>query len=153
MGGMRDGGAVAAELVQQSVDHKPEAIYEFRKLETVIHPEGDDAKVTITTTTGKFNLNVPFEYIARANTAIRRATILMLHRQSMKKDAGQNALDELLKTALRPRHVSVAVDRATGDRNWILQFDDHGIVVVRMSPEMESAAAAELAAAIKQTAN
>lgn len=128
-------------------------LHNFRNLTAIVHPEGDDARVTIHTTAGPINLSVGLEYIGRANTEIRRAAILMAYRSTMKKDEGETALSELLHTALRPDEVSVVVDKQTGDRFWILQFDGHSPVVIRLTPEQGDKAHADLQSVLKSTAN
>lgn len=146
--------AEAEAATRSNVEPKsPEPIHDFRNLTAVVHPEGEDAKVTIHTTAGPIKLSVALEYIARANTEIRRAAILMTYRASMKKDEGEASLSEILRTALSPDEVSVVVDKQTGDRFWILQFDGHSPIVIRMTPELGDKANRDLAQILKSTAN
>lgn len=148
------GSSKAIEQIEQSQPTTTPGKYqEFLGLQTAIHAEGEDAQVIIRTTEGSIKLMMSFEHMGRANTEIRRAALIMLHRQSMKKDAGQAKYTELLKTALEPDRISVVVDPHTADRVFMLEFYGHSPIPIRLSPEMHRKTVVEVAAKTKATAN
>lgn len=121
-------------------------------LQAKVHPDGSDAEVVLHTTVGSINLNVPFESMAAAQIEIRSASLLMLYRQSMKKDDGSGAIDDLICAALQPVDTSVVI-QSNGDRIFILHFADRLPIVIRLTPEQVAESLENLSSETKRVAN
>lgn len=81
-----------------------------------------------------FRAAIPFNVMPVVLAEIRAASALMLQRQSIHLDRGQEALLSLCETALRPAQVDVLIDPLTGDRIFLHQFFDHAPIALRASP-------------------
>ncbi|EHK56844.1 hypothetical protein [Allomesorhizobium alhagi] len=135
MSEMRDGGAVDIESIKQARDEDQQDDHELLGVQAVVHPDGSDARIVLHTTQGSIPLSVSFDRIEAAYTEIRQAAMLMFYRQTEPNNSGPNPVNELCRTARRPKTVSVIVDRRTGDRLFVQQFPDHLPTVTRMSAE------------------
>ncbi|RUV65199.1 MAG: hypothetical protein E5X35_11640 [Mesorhizobium sp.] len=149
------GGHAAGSTSSTEIDIKqrPELL-ELLGIRSIVHPDGDDATITLRTSNGPIGLSVSLSQIAAADIEIRNTAILMHYRQSMKKDAGVRAFDDLLRTAVSPAETDVYVDGDTGDRLFVLRFaDDRLPLVVRQSPEKLAAILQDVADISRRTAN
>lgn len=122
-------------------------------LQTKVCPDGSEATVTIHTATGSVDLNIAFESMAAVQAEIRTASLLMLYRQSMSRDAGASAIADLLATALQPAQTDVVVDAKTGDRIFLMHFADRMPIVIRRTPEQLVETLAAVAIEAKRVAN
>lgn len=139
-------------LTEVDIRQRPE-ILELLGIRSTVHPDGDDATITLRTSNGPIDLSASLSQIAAADIEIRNTAILMRYRQSMKTDAGARIFKELLHTALNPTAQTVTLDKATGDRLFILHFDDRLPVVIRRSAEQIALSLADLDRLNRQTAN
>ncbi|MER8602830.1 hypothetical protein NKI48_03075 [Mesorhizobium sp. M0644] len=134
-------------------DELPE-LHELLGIRAIVHPDGDEATIRLRTSQGRIDLSVSLAQVGAADAEIRSAANLMHYRQSMKKDAGLSAFDDLLHTAVHPTETSIYVDGATGDRLFVLHFaDDRLPMVVRRSPEQLAAILEEVSDICKRAAN
>lgn len=147
MSGLGDSGSTDRTRKKSAVTQ------ELFGVRAIVHPDGLDAKISLHTTDGRIELSVPIGQIAAAHAEIRSAAILMLHRQSMKKDQGTAMFDELLLTALKPTRCTPIIDRKTGDRVFVLQFPDRLPIVIQMSPELVAESLTDLSAISMKAAN
>lgn len=122
-------------------------------LQTKVCPDGSEATVTIHTPTGSVDLNIAFESMAAVQAEIRSASLLMLYRQSMKRDAGANVVSGLLATALQPAFTDVVIDAKTGDRFFLMHFADRMPIVIRKTPEQVIETLADVAIEAKRVSN
>jgi hypothetical protein len=113
--------------------------------QTKVCPDGSEATITIHTATGSVDLNIAFESMASVQAEIRSASLLMLYRQSMNRDAGADALSGLLATALQPAQTDVVIDGKTGDRFFLMHFADRMPIVIRRTQEQLSETLADMA--------
>ena len=79
-----------------------------------------------------FRLHIPLAGIGTIFSEVRQAQALMQHRQRQQFDGSAERLLELCGTALRPRHLEVLRDPASGDHLFVTQFDDHAPIVLRV---------------------
>ncbi|TPN11685.1 hypothetical protein [Mesorhizobium sp. B2-1-2] len=122
-------------------------------LQTKVCPDGSEATITIHTATGSVDLNIAFDNMAAVQAEIRSASLLMLYRQSMSRDAGAHAISGLLATALVPAATDVVIDAKTGDRFFLMHFADRMPIVIRRTPEQLSETLADVATEVRRIAN
>jgi hypothetical protein len=122
-------------------------------LQTKVGPDGSEATITIHTATGSVDLNIAFDSMAAVQAEIRSASLLMLYRQSMSRDAGAGAVSGLLATALQPEQTDVVIDPKTGDRFFLMHFADRMPIVIRRTAEQLSETLADVAIEARRVSN
>src|SRR6185369_5360312 len=98
---------------------------------------GSTMTLTLHTSEGQaIRLTVPFGQAATLSADVQQAALLMLYRQTAAPAQAASAIDDLIRAAVTPTKVSVGIDRATGDRLFLQEFDGERLPrVVRMSPD------------------
>lgn len=149
------GGNVARpEQIRPAKEHEPAKLRELRGIRSIVHPDGNDAKLTLYTGDGDLiSMTAGLGDISAIEEEIRSTAEIMQYRQAMKKDAGAAAFEELFLTALRPADIAVVADKATGDRFLVMQFTDRLPIVIRLSPETMETTLRRIGKSAKRIAN
>ncbi|RWQ12377.1 hypothetical protein [Mesorhizobium sp.] len=119
----------------------------------IVHPDGNDARLTLHTNSGSIDLVVSHEFISAIHAEIHNAATRMLYRQAMRADEGVAAFDDVLRAALRPADCHVIIERDTADRVFVLQFRDRMPLAIRMAPEQVADSLDQLTSLSRLTAN
>jgi hypothetical protein len=153
MGGVRDGNAVSARapslLDQSNIDDERELL----AVNASIHPDGNEAQLTLHTSIGSFPFLVMHEQLSAVIAELQAAAALMLSRQSMQADDGMLALEDAFTAALKPVETFVRIDPATSDRLFLMQFLDRLPLAIRMAPEQVADSLDQLIRVTRRSAN
>jgi hypothetical protein len=119
-----------------------------------VHSDGDATSFAVAFTNQKpFKVKVSFEEMAPILNELRYASNLMMSRQRRKLDGGAQKMMDLVEHALRPTHIEIIVNPVTGDRVFILLFDDHAPMAIAISPADLQVCCADLADATSKATN
>lgn len=80
-----------------------------------------------------FIIDIPFAQFGSVWEEVHNASNLMLHRRGGGLERDHERLYELCSEALTPRRQVIIVDPYSADHIYILQFDDHEPLAIRMS--------------------
>lgn len=123
-------------------------------LRAIVQPDGDATNISISLTNLKpFKVKVPFEEMAPILNELRYASNLMMQRQRLKLDRGARKMMDLVEHALRPSHIEILIDPVSGDRIFILIFEDHAPMAIRMTSDDVSICIANLADVAAKSTN
>lgn len=146
------GGGRKATVVNRS-EEKASEVPELLLTQSSVGPDGDDAKITIQTSSGPLELSVQFDQIAAASLELGQAGTLMLRRRLMRADHGKSAFEDLIRAAPKPADITPIIDKATGECVVIYRFDDRLPFVVRLTMEQIEAALELLSSEVKNASN
>jgi hypothetical protein len=150
---MRDGNTAKIGYFRATRERGPIKLHELRSIRSIVHPDGNDARLTLYTGDGTIPMIATLSDISAVDAEIRSTAELMQFRQAMKKDAGAAAFQELFLTALRPGDIAVIADKVSGDRLIVMQFTDRLPIVVRLSPEALEITLRRIGVTAKRIAN
>jgi len=153
MSGARDGNAVQAVARDLFDDANIKDEHELLAIRAAVHPDGNEAKLTLHTSHGSVTLTVQHEQLAAIHAEIQAAAALMLYRQALQADEGMTAFEHAFRAALLPADCSVSIDSQTSDRLFMLQFPDRLPLAIRMTPEQVGDSLDQLSAVSRLAAN
>ncbi|RUU29724.1 hypothetical protein [Mesorhizobium sp. M6A.T.Ce.TU.016.01.1.1] len=153
MSGVRDNSGVEKTSSTLFTDARIKADHELLAVRAAVHPDGNEAKLTLHTSHGSVTVTVQHEQLAAIHAEIQAAAALMLYRQAMQADEGMTAFEDAFRAALMPADCSVSIDRQTSDRLFMLQFIDRLPLAIRMTPEQVAEALEQLGIVSRLSAN
>lgn len=153
MSGVRDNSAAEKTPSTLFADARIQDDHELLAVRAAVHPDGNEAKLTLHTSRGSVTVTVLHEQLSAINAEIHAAAALMLYRQAMQADEGMTAFEDAFRAALMPADCSVSIDRQTSDRLFMLQFRDRLPLAIRMTPEQVADALDQIATVSRLSAN
>ncbi len=153
MGGARDGSAIHAAAKDLFADANVQDDRELLAIRAAVHPDGNEATLTLHTSHGSVTLTVQHEWLAAIHAEIQATAALMLYRQALQADEGMAAFEHAFRAALLPADCSVSIDSQTSDRLFMLQFRDRLPLAIRMTPEQVGDSLDQLSAVSRLAAN
>ncbi|HMM73248.1 MAG TPA: hypothetical protein PKC22_13680 [Rhodocyclaceae bacterium] len=105
------------------------------KLYSNISPGGDSVRVVISRGGRELRQLLSFGEASNLYHEVRFATRVMTDRQRMTLRKGEDALEDIIRTAIRPDSICFTFDRMSGEVLVIYQFHEHAPFCVRMSQE------------------
>lgn len=100
-----------------------------------------------------FRCHLPLGQATNIMSELRQASLTMAERQHISLDRDAARILEICEGAIRPSIIEVLVDPMTHDRVFIFQFEHHGPLSVRVSPEGVPAMLLQLAKAVARSIN
>lgn len=106
-------------------------------LRATVHDDGAAALFAVQfTNQHPFKVLIPFHEMPAIMNEFRVAAGVMTARAAEAPDQGHMRMLELCSAALRPHYVDGMIERLSGDRIYLMQFEDHAPVAIRISADM-----------------
>lgn len=106
-------------------------------LRATVHDDGAAALFAVQFTNQQpFKVLIPFHEMPAIMNEFRVAAGVMTARAAEAPDQGQSVLLDMCAAAMRPFHIEGMIERLTSDRIYIMQFEDHAPVAIRISADM-----------------
>lgn len=102
-------------------------------LRAQVSDEGDSASFAVRFSNQRsFRVLIPFVEMPALLNEVRFASGQMVSRLLAGPDAGREQIIEMCACAMRPSHIDGLVERLTADRVYVMHFEDHAPVAVRI---------------------